>query len=669
MGSVEAATIFESLPARPPTPPREAAHDAELSNKTKNIVSRPAVLGIRSNVQTPPNLFTPDSSTTNSTNPSRLRKRVGFSAKADYKEAPAFTDADPTRKLSPASASKSLPVKGILKPPSASKPREFSLLSESSESTETPNISEMLESTVKQLAGADRDAKLDAYTMIVHCLRASSNLPDRIALRDKMGLLVQFIQRDIVAKNSTGALDHPLIVKALTLIDTFLFFPAIASTIPSDFGVFVIDHCIRSFEDQSTPKDMARRLLHVVVMQNFSSRVMTSDRVRRLISALHGMDGHLRGKSIVVYRLKVYHRLIQQAQPYMATHTDWLSDLFTDMLSPVRDIRSSAIKLGSEAAFIYGKEQQLSRRVLELFDASIEEMTYIEWYREQLLKMTKGADKAVVPRIWSVIVLLIRVSFTKWRFFNHWLHLIQDCFNTSDFVCNREANYAWNHFVYTVHFDEKSFSNPKMFSTLYQPIGVQLRKAGIPEQKRETLLGGLCNLYYYAFGPSANHSRLDMFWDVSVKPLTDGLVPKKNPELVDGHLNRAATILSGLLDPQTQIWRDDRIRDSIIPSAEELPMIDPKWVRHNASKIFSVITPIMDRHFCQLPDKKSPAHRLWRSLVSSIALAASKEIKVSNDTATFVSETFGLLLKYWQSGVEEGNVALSQQLTSHILGG
>ncbi|WP_457824561.1 hypothetical protein, partial [Staphylococcus aureus] len=90
-----------------------------------------------------------------------------------------------------------------------------------------------------------------------------------------------------------------------------------------------------------------------------------------------------------------------------------------------------------------------------------------------------------------------------------------------------------------------------------------------------------------------------------------------NPELVDDHLRRASNILSGLLDPQTLIWKDDRIRDTINPSAEELPMIDPKWVRRSASKIFSVITPIMDRQFCQLPDKASPVHRLWRSFVSS----------------------------------------------------
>jgi hypothetical protein len=576
-----------------------------------------------------------------------------------------YTEA--TRRSSPPSATQPRPVKGILKAPSASasasEPRDLAFLSDNIEA-DSASIADMLESALKQLAGADRDAKIDAYMMIVRALQASKNLPDRIALRDKMTLFLHFIQRDVVAKTPAGTLDTPLVIKALSLLDTFLFFPAIASTIPSDFGVFIIDHCIKAFEDQATPKEMARRLLHVVATQDFNQRVLTTDRVRRLVAALHGMDGHLRGKSIVVYRLRVYHRLIHKAQPYMVVHTDWLNDVFTDMLSPLKDIRNAAIKLGSEAAFVYGKDQQLSRRVLELLDASIEEKTYIEWYREQLLTMTKGADKAVVPQIWSVIVLLIRVSLCRWRFFNPWLHLIQNCFNSSDVECNREANFAWNRFVYTLHFDDRNFSSMKMFSTLLQPIAVQLRKAGISDQKRDLVFGGLCNLYYYAFKPNATTNQIDMFWDTSVKPLTDALVPTKkgSEEVIDDHFRRASVVLTSFFGgSKSSMWQEDRVKDSIMPQPEELPMIDQKWIRRSSSKIFSVMTPIMDRHFCQLPDKASPIYHLWDTLVTSFGHAASKEIKVSNDTAAFISETLGLLLRYWQVGLPEGDSSMAEQ--------
>ncbi|ROT43631.1 hypothetical protein SODALDRAFT_267108 [Sodiomyces alkalinus F11] len=511
----------------------------------------------------------------------------------------------------------------------------------------------MLESTVKQLAGADRESKLDAYTMVVRALQASNNLPDRIALQSKMSLFVQFIQRDIVAKTPTGVLDSALINKALTLLDTFLFFPAIASTIPNDFGVFILDHFVRSLEEQSTPKDVARRLMHIVAIQDFSPRAMTSDRVRRLVNALHNIDGHLRGKSIVVGRMRIYRRLMTQARAHMSTHTDWLNGVFTDMLSNVRDIKDSAIRLGTDAAFVFGKEKILSRKVMELLETSIEEMTYIEWYHDQLSKMAKGQEKAAVPRIWSVIVLLLRRPLDRWRFSNRWLHLLQTCFNCSDPQCNKEANFAWNRFVYTTNLEEQSFN--KRFSTLYTPLVSQLSKPNISDQKREVVLGGLCNLYYYAFKPSTNSAHFDTYWDISVKPLTDSLVPsKKGPEAVTEHFQRLTCILISLLDSSTpRIWNDERIKDSPVAKPEELPAIDPKWIRHNASRVFQVVSPILERQFCDLSDKMSLTHRLWKTLVGSVVLAASKEIKVSVDTATFISEMLSFLLKQWQAGVSE----------------
>lgn len=655
MGSTDVTTsLFESLPARPPTPPRETHHDREALVNAKSVLSRPTTtLGVNHSQNTPPNIHTPNSSTARSGNlsTSRTGKRVGFSARAEYKDAPCYSEVRRSKRLSPPSASQPKPVKGILKPSASPRQLDSSLRSDANEPLQPVNISDMLESTVKQLAGADRDSKLDAYTVIVRALRASNNLPDRIALRGKMSLFVQFIQRDIVVKSPTGAFDSTLINKALTLLDTFLFFPAIASTIPSDFGVFILDHFIRSLEEQSIPKDMARRLMHIVAIQDFSPRVMTSDRVRRLVNALHDMDGPLRGKSTVVGRMRIYRRLMTQARAHMSTHTDWLNDMFTDMLSNVRDIRDSAIRLGSDAAFIFGKEKVLSRKVMELLETSIEEMTYIEWYHDQLSKMAKGPEKAVVPRIWSVVVLLLRRPLDRWRFSNRWLHLLQTCFNCSDVQCNREANFAWNRFVYITNLDEHTFN--KRFSTLYTPLASQLGKPNISDQKREVVLGGLYNLYYYAFKPSTNPAHVDAYWDISVKPLTDSLVPskKKGPEAVAEHFQRATCVLTSLLDSSTpRIWKDERIRDSPVAKPEELPAIDPKWIRRNASKVFQVISPILERQFCHVSDKTSGTHRLWQTLVNSVVLAASKEIKVSLDTATFISEMLSFLLKQWQTG-------------------
>ncbi|KAM0329154.1 hypothetical protein ACHAQA_004450 [Verticillium albo-atrum] len=652
MGSVEASTKLLQLDEpRPPTPPREARIDAD-ANAVKPLLVRATSLDSRSKLNTPPGLNTPDPST-NNTNPntSRSRKRVGFSAQAQYKEAPRYTHDRKGRRSSPPSASQPRPAKGILKISASPSPHDLSLMADDNDLMGPANMSDMLESTVRQLAGTDRDSKTDAYMMLVRALQASNNLPDRVALQGKMGLFVQFIQRDMVSKTPAGTSDSPLISKALTLLDTFLFFPAIASTIPSDFGVFIVDHCIRSFEDPALPKDLARRLMHVMAKQDFPPRVMTSDRVKRLVSALHVMDGSSRGKMVVVSRLRIYARLMAQTKAYMATHTEWLNDVLTDMLSSVKDIRNAAIKLGFEASFVFGKEKLLQRKFMDLLETSIEEMTYIEWYHGQLQEMIKGdgQDKAAVPKIWSVIILLLQYPLNKWRYFNPSLMIIQKCFNVAE--SNREANYAWNRYVYTAHLDEPTFH--KVLPTLFMPLASQLSRSTVSPVKRELVMGGLCNLYYYAFKPNTNPNHLDAYWDVSVQPLTDALVPSADiPETLDLHLQRATTILIGLLDSSTpRIWRDDRIKDSPIAKPEELPMIDPKWVRRNASRVFKVIGPILDRNFCQLSDKTSSTHKLWRALVGSVAFAASKEIKVSTDTATFISEMFSLLLKHWQAGI------------------
>ncbi|KAF3342537.1 Rap1-interacting factor 1 N terminal-domain-containing protein [Verticillium dahliae] len=656
MGSVEASTRLLQLDEpRPPTPPREARLGAD-TNAAKPLLVRAASADSRSELNTPPGLSTPDPST-NNTNPntSRSRKRVGFTA---LLEAPRNTLDKKGRRSSPPSASQPRPAKGILKITASPSPHELSLMADDSELLGPANMSDMLESTVRQLAGTDRDAKTDAYMMLVRALQASNNLPDRVALQSKMGLFVQFIQRDIVAKTPAGTSDSPLISKALTLLDTFLFFPAIASTIPSDFGIFIVDHCIRSFEDPALPKDLARRLMHVMAKQDFPLRVMTSDRIKRLVSALHAMDGPSRGKMVVVSRLRIYARLMIQTKAYMAVHTEWLNDVLTDMLSSVKDVRNSAIKLGFEASFVFGREKLLQRKFMDLLEMSIEEMTYIEWYHAQLQEMIKGdsQDKAAVPKIWSVIILLLQYPLNKWRYFNPSLMIIQKCFNVAE--SNREANYAWNRYVYTAHLDEPTFH--KVLPTLFMPLASQLSKSTVSPVKRELVMGGLCNLYYYAFKPNTNPAHLDAYWDVSVQPLTDALVPSANiPDTLDLHLQRATAILIGLLDSSTlRIWRDDRIKDSPIAKPEELPVIDSKWVRRNAPRVFKVISPIMDKHFCQLADRTSSTYKLWRALVGSVAFAASKEIKVSTDTATFVSEMFGLLLKHWQTGIStEGDTA------------
>ncbi|KAK2002921.1 hypothetical protein LX36DRAFT_195305 [Colletotrichum falcatum] len=660
MGSVEVVSSrLESLPPRPPTPPRETSQAADAA--TKRFITLPPSSDPRSSLHTPPSGCSPLSGA-DSTNPSvrRARKRVGFSAKAQYNEAPHYQGVNVSGKRSPLSAPSSTqpkPVKGILKQTSSPSPLNTSTKADGLATS--ANISDMLESTVKQLAGADRDSKRDAYSTLVMALKTSNNLPDRIALQAKMGLFVQFIQRDMTAKNpSSSGPDAPLVNNALSLLATFLHFPAIASTIPSDFGVFFIDHCIRSFEDPRTPKDIARHLMHAVATQDFSPKVMTSDRVRRLVAALRNIEDNLKGKSIVMSRILIYKRLVQQSRQLMALHSDWLNDLLTDMLSRVKELRSAAISLGFEAVYTFGKEKLLSRKVMDLFDTSIEEMKFAEYYHQQLRSMAKDKDDrqltAAVPKIWSVIILFLRCPLDRWQFFNQWLQLIQMCFNNNDHPqTKQEANFAWNRFVWSMHTEGQSFA--KLLPTLYQPLGSQLKSKYTSKHIREVVFGSVCNLLYYTFKPGTSASLLETYWDACVKPITEApRAHARNPDAVDEHMRQATLILTGLFDSTTpRLWKEERIREALLTRPHELPAIDPKWLRRNASRVFQVIDPIMERHFLELSDKNSPIHRLWRTLVGAMVSAASKEIKVSVDTTAFISQMCGLLLKRWETGLAE----------------
>ncbi|KAF3008142.1 hypothetical protein E8E14_001479 [Neopestalotiopsis sp. 37M] len=653
---VVVTTSLETLPPRPPTPPREKPADP-LKQNEKQLLINPS-LDPRRSLQTPPD-YSPYSSDLSNPTSRRIRKKVGFSSQADYwgGQCPTTT---PTSTVS--SASPAQPLKSILKPspPTIANPLDPSAGTD--EATRHATITTMLESTTKQLAGADRASKLDAYSMLVRALKTSNNLPDRIALQDKMGLFTQFIQRDLtMVHEETKELDSSLSNHASTLLITFLNFPAIASSIPNDFRIFIIDHCIRSFDSTTVPKDVVRHLMQVVASQDFPPKVMTADRVGRLVSSLHRIEEHMKGKSIIMSRILIYRRLIKQAKLHMVTHSDWLLDLFTDLLSSIKEIRASAIALGLEASFSIAKEKQLSRRVMEILELAIDETKYIQYYAGRLKTMLKSKDKnecMVVPQIWSVIILLMRCPVTKWDFFGPWLEIMQLCFNHADLQTKLEANYAWNRLVYCMQLNDQSFA--KIIATIRQPYESQLRRKKLSDELRNVVIGSLCNLYYYAFKPNTSPDHISNFWDSCVPQLMTAMVsPAINSKRAvqsqsasSDQLPLAIQIMAALLNSTTpRIWKEDRIADSPLVKFTELPALDPKWVRRNASKVFSVIEPMLTRTFLDLADPTSATAKLWRSLVNSVAFAASKEIKVSSDTAVFMAHAFTFLLQIWSNGV------------------
>ncbi|CAK7206559.1 hypothetical protein SEUCBS139899_009355 [Sporothrix eucalyptigena] len=661
MAEVAPSRLLESLPARPPTPPREAQQAAAEASRKQPLLatSRCNPLDPRSSLHTPPSAQSLLSSATKTGSTGSRQKKVEFSARAEYKEAPIYTEnaagqqvhTTPPIVVLPPSSSASRPTKSILKATA------YEALPPSSPT----NISEMLASTVTQLIGADRDSKLDAYLMLARALKTSDNLPDRIALQSKMSLFTQFMQRDITSsKTPEGALDSTLVIAALDLLNTFLRFSAIASTLSNDFGVFIIDHCIRSFEVSSVPRDVLRSLMRVVALQSFPAKVMTSDRVGRLVSALHNMDEQYESKNTIVMRSIIYRALVKNNKMLMAVHLDWMPDLLADMVSTVPHIREAAISLGLEASFALGRERPTSQRVAELLQATVDDERYLDYYANRLQAMTKSkSESSSVPQVWSVVTLFLR-TLEKWDFLMKWLHILQDCFNSSDYRTKEEANYAWSRFTYALLRNNRTLSK-KMTTVLNQALVSQLRRRGSGKQAddfRKVVLGCVCNLFYYAMRDA---SQLDNIWDNVVKPVVLQLLElssagESTREKRKANLTSACAILTGLIDCSiTRPWKEDHIAKNPIVAPEDLPAVDPKWIRRNADRVFALVGPILEKNFLELATPRSATQLLWQSVVGAISFAAAKEIKVAPETAAFVGHAFSLVHKLWTNGVPSPN--------------
>lgn len=664
MGPVEDlnhASILESLPARPPTPPREAlSHEAGLL--PQQLIA-PQQLDINvQRLQTPPGVYSPTTSSKDST---ARRKRVGFSAQAQYQDAPIYED-PPSRRQNPTPlslpSSVSRPVKSILKPSVA--PNGLVSTDGVSLDIDKPgqiNIADMLESTLQQLAGADRESKIDAYTMLFRALKASSNLPDRIALHEKMGLFMQFIQRDLASKTLSGTVDNRLVVSAMKLLHTFLHFPGIASSIPNDFAVFFVDHCVRCFEDAQATKEVIRHLMQALFFQNFPPEVMNFDRMGRLVNALHNVENHMTGKTVIQGRILVYEKLVIQCPQQMAVHSDWLQDMFTDMLSSAVEIRTAATKFGLSAAFTLSKDKRLVARALEFLNLGLEDKKYVEHITERLEAMLQDKEESLaVPRIWSVISLLIP-KLDQWDFFKSWCNIIQLSFNNPNMQTKREANLAWGRFVYRMFLDRR-LDQRSVLKLVKVPLLSQVRRLAL----RDSILGAIRNIFYYALRPDANVKTLPEIWDFSVAPLLQRLIEHEQED--HANVAQAAAILTGLIDCKTRrVWNSDRIKNLALVKDDELPVIEPKWVRANSARIFQLVTPILEKCLLDISVHNSPAQNLWRALVESIACASSKDVKLHDDTAKFVAHSFTFLLNAWKKGLgpfAEQNHSPSQFLDS-----
>jgi Rap1-interacting factor 1 N terminal len=659
------STLPPLLPAaRPPTPPRESSHG---ETKSSNLIGRFFQKESSSRRSSANSNFTPESSAESASQPAGIssRKRVGFADWTEYNEPPEVSFdgkgqiTHAVQRLPPSAERK--PSKSILKPSNGSHDEDYGgiggttrLLPPHHHAT----FATMLESIVQQLAGKDRISKQDAYLMLSGSMKASDNVPDIKALKEKMPLLCQFIWRDLSEKLENGNTDSTLVTKALVLLSSFLQKPAVAETFPAEFPMHIVDHAIKSLEDGTASKDILKHLMFVLSQQNFPSKIMNQERTGRLITALHQIESHVKGKSIITGRLNIYRTLLRQSKPHMLSNTIWVPDLFTDMMSSIREIRTSAITFGLESSLVLGRERNVCRAVSNLFEGEATDEKdgpkFADFYAGKLRELVKmkDANSATVPQIFSVLVLFLRHKpqlLEQWAYLNLYLGVLQQCFNSSDSATKTEANYAWNRLVYAILPNEKTTANLR--AILSRPLIAQLKRSS-----RKATMSSVCNLLYYALRPNSPPVQLDMYWDEYVVSIVGQCLiagVRNDADLVAKDANDACNILHGLFDT-TSIppWTESRAMENFQQNSMEpkaLPALDSKWLRKSYSRVFPVLGPLVEKLYWDLGEKSDVA-RLWDAYITSIASPMKQEVKVSIDTMGCVASMFSLLHKIWNLG-------------------
>ena len=650
--------LLENLPQRPPTPPRESDHSRIQAEGS--VLRR--VLSDSLGVQTPPNNSPEPLNGSSNGTTDKSRKKVEWSAWTEYKEPPIRDSLlqDALRPLPPSGELK--PTKSILKPYNGINPIDRkSGIGKLAAPHTYPNFATMLESIVKQLAGEDRSSRIDAYLTLSGVLKASDDVPDPRALKEKMGLLTQFIQRDMSAKTASGTPDTVIINNALILLAFFVWSPLTADCLSNEFCTYVVEHVISAVKDPLVSKDIVKHLLFILGRQNFSPKIMNAERVRRLVEALVDIEEHIKGRSIVLGRVGIYRKLLRQARAPMLANVPWVENLFTDMTSNSREVRAPAVAFGFEAALLLGTEKQVSRAVMDLFRRDVSETKYAHFYSKKLGMMVQNKqDGDLVPQIWSIVILLLRYrthQLEHWEFMMPWMHVIEKCFNSSDHDIKMQANLAWNRLVFAIQPDESTV--PTMVKFLGKVLDLQLKRKLVgrhAKEARQITIGSVCNLLYYALNPNATSNQLDLYWDEYVVQLIGNTLVARdqvNSETDEEDLAHACDIISALLDTSPKAWINSRATENGIVKSDELPSIDPKWIRKNAQKVFKVLGPLIQKCFKDLLKWESSIELVWERFVASVGAAGAKEVKVSNDTMSSMACVFTLLYKLWETGPKD----------------
>ncbi|OJJ71149.1 hypothetical protein ASPBRDRAFT_30889 [Aspergillus brasiliensis CBS 101740] len=645
--------ILGPLSARPPTPPRTSSRMLSENDRTEDS---PVV------VHTPRD--SPFSVNGSAGAPSsRQSKRVNFSPWTRYIKPPSFTNSAAKSKsdlksLPPSNECK--PTKSILKPTTSHSPAN----SPSAEPQAPISFAMLLESILQQLAGEAVSSRLDAYMQFFGALRAYDNLPGDQEIIARLGLITQFIHRDVSRDLTTGGPLHTnLVIQALKLAVALVWHSEISARLPDDFKTFLVDHSVNCLQDVKMPKSVVTHYLSVLSTQNFNAKVMTNTRIIRILTVLHDLTNRVTGSAIVSQRLSIYLRVLNQSRTIFVSNASlWMDHLISGLLHHVKDIRIKAISVGFQTAIACGPNQTLSKCVREVFSRPLDERRkLVTEVCERMTRMMALADCGVhIPQIWSVIILLLRskkFNVDQWEHFKEWVLVLQKCFNCSDSAIKAQAIVGWNRFVYVI--SPSDTTSPSLLRMLSKPIVSQFDRKKQDKQPSQLALCSYYNLLYYAFRPSASFQHLDVVWEEYIASPASSIFSSM-PSLSD----RVAYVLSNMLwSPQAKVWLENKVNESNKLDPEELPSIDSRWIRSRITSVLSVFEAIFKSSVWTPDIEQSNIATAWIGLSKALSYASSKEITPTPESMQAVAHVLGLLQRLWNAGPPSLNAAVEKDST------
>lgn len=525
----------------------------------------------------------------------------------------------------------------------------------------------MLESVMKQLASQTRSSRFDGYHSLQRTMQAYEKLPEPQALLDKMGLITQFIKRDMYATgiNGTG-LDSQLLQQALKFLMALIRIQEVRPALPDEFCNFVVDRIIQVAADATLPKMVINTHLAVLMQQTFRPRTMTATRVERILDVLDTIEERVSGLSVLAYRVRIFRKLIQQRPEIMSKHTErWFKHTVKALLSTQKDINQSALDTIVSAAKAFGNDRQVTKSVLAVMNkVRSDGETATHGMARELHKMLGSDNAAMAPQIWSAVTSLLPGCLDKGQFsaIAEWLKVFEMFFKSTKDDVKIHANIALGFLVYSIQLKENTTAAWSKFLVKIPQFQLDNQRGRKPE--RDAATSAYFTLLYHAFGPAASYKQLDRYWSDFVADFWEPLVRSSSTtQSSPKHAFAACRVASALFNGNRKPCDPQRtldLRPQAMLQREDLPTLDPKWVRKSIPSILEFVEALLDVTPWTADDcKDEPAKTMWLSLLNSLNIASSQEVMVSNDSKDAMAHLVNFLRRVWDGHAAQ--LALSQQ--------